>query len=44
MDATVDEWDDPADDWLEDGNPDLGHDFLAPTARQIRGRQAQKQR
>lgn len=42
-DHTVDEWDDPADDWLEDpALPDLGHDFVAPTAEQMEGRRKQQ--
>ncbi len=41
MDATVDDWDDPADDWLED-QPDLGHDFKKPTPEQVQGRQCTK--
>lgn len=41
-DLVVDEWDDPADEWMDDA-PDLGHDFRAPTAGQVEGRAAQKQ-
>jgi len=40
---TVDEWDNPADDWLDDpALPDLGHDFREPTPEQVEGRRSQR--